>query len=116
LLNKTKGINTPKTIRSMSRWKTMEKAIEKESENQVARCPYCGNELTHLLVYGAKIQLYNVTLSEDGELSYEFIDESDSLENEEFYCPNCGRLLTKDINEAKKILRGGKQWAVRRYT
>jgi predicted RNA-binding Zn-ribbon protein involved in translation (DUF1610 family) len=71
------------------------------------RCPYCGEELTHLLVYGAKIQLYKVTLSEE-ELFYEFIDESDSLQNEEFYCPNCGRLLTKDINEAKKILRGEK--------
>jgi len=82
----------------------MEKTIEKE--RQVARCPYCGQELTHLLDYATRIQLFEVVFLDDGPL-YEFVDEADSFEKEEFYCPYCGSLLANDINEAKKILRGG---------
>jgi predicted RNA-binding Zn-ribbon protein involved in translation (DUF1610 family) len=72
------------------------------------RCPKCGAEIDHLMVYAMKRHLYTLRIEEDGMAVYHFLGESPAPESEEFYCPVCGATLFTDLERAKEFLaRGG---------
>ncbi|RLI87660.1 MAG: hypothetical protein DRP01_01505 [Archaeoglobales archaeon] len=77
----------------------------------MARCPYCGEEISELTVdiYRCYMITYSTRLDDKGEISQEEIDRDEEPEvvEERAYCPECGELLPlEDEDEIKAFLRG----------
>ena len=71
------------------------------------KCPKCGKEIVYLRDFSPVWQEYRITVDENGDVHYEFIDNSDPMDTgDEYECPECGEVLFTDEEEAVKFLRG----------
>jgi predicted RNA-binding Zn-ribbon protein involved in translation (DUF1610 family) len=80
--------------------------VTAEVEKVKVRCPKCGAEIDSLKVYGKLSVIYYLELW-DGEPVLSFWDSGDDIIEPEVYCPACGALLFKDVEEAGEFLKSG---------
>jgi len=71
------------------------------------RCPKCGKEIDHLKDFSPVWQEYKMTIDENGNAHYEFVDNSTPMDTgDEYECPECEEVLFRDEEEAVRFLRG----------
>ncbi|RLG34529.1 hypothetical protein DRN97_02350 [Methanosarcinales archaeon] len=76
--------------------------------DNMPRCPKCGKEIDHLKDFSPVWQEYKMTIDENSDAHYEFVDDSlpiDSM-NDEYQCPECEEVLFTYADDAIKFLRG----------
>jgi DNA-directed RNA polymerase subunit RPC12/RpoP len=65
----------------------------------MGKCSACGKEIDHLIYY-SKVEATQTFNGED----YSAIDDLGEHTDDEYHCPECDGLLTKDEEIAKQIL------------
>jgi len=70
------------------------------------KCPKCKTEIKDEIGCESQLSsLFHVRLNSKGELEYEEYDRIDSGEKDSFYCLECGKELTTNVEEAEKMLK-----------
>jgi len=71
------------------------------------RCPKCCREIDYLRDFSPIWEEYKMTIDENGNAHYEFVDGPFITNSgDEYKCPKCSAVLFRDEEEAVRFLRG----------
>lgn len=73
----------------------------------MATCPECNQEISYLRNFSKVWQEFKLFITEDGDEDFEDADNLISCgDQDDFECPECGRVLFRDFQEAVGFLKG----------
>ena len=72
-------------------------------------CPKCGKEIDHLVFLHLVCKEEDVSWGDEGDIEIIIVEEEPiDVINDVWVCPECDRTLACNLEEAEKLMKGGR--------